>query len=348
MKQSITLLLLFISFSLSAQQADITQQKQQEAMESFFFELDKSSFNKGEFHSNLGKDYVLPWKIEIDCKELQNSLDSLIHNSSIEITHNEEGGSNLSLVPVKGSFPTEISGSSLIVNLKECHLLNGNKDSIEVNEEGNINYRTRLHDREANLDFSIQTEDIEGVNGEVTFEGKTFSHYEYQAITKLDIDKLIELDGIEFKVVDVYENKILVANHDGNEDELFSKLKLVNTDSNGYRIEQIAYFSFEAMKEKDPSITGISRGESKQTINPVSYLILKNNPSISFEEYSKLINDDEKILKMLAAANIKLDEEGYFEDDYILFCTSGNIENAYFYLPVYTTKEFCLKLNMNN
>jgi hypothetical protein len=345
MKQIIFILLILLSFNLSAQQLDSIEQKQLEAMESFFFELNKSSFNEGELHSKLNKDYILPWKTEVDCKELQNSLDSLILNSSIEITPDEEGKSNLSLVPVNGSFPTEISGSALIVNVKDCRLVNSNKDSIEVNQEGSINYRTGLSDKKANLDFSILTEDIEGVQGEVTFEGKTFSHYEYKAITKADINKLIELDGIEFKIVDIYKNKILVANPVEADGQVFDKVKMVNVDSSAYRIAQIAYFTFEAMKEKDPSITGTSCGESKQTINPVDYLIFKNNPSISLEDYNKLINEDEKILKMLETANIKLDDEGYIEDDYVLFCTPGEIENAYFYLPVYKTKEFSLKIN---
>jgi hypothetical protein len=345
MKQSLITFLILISFNLSAQQADSIQLKEQQAMESFFFEMDKSHFDQGKLHSELNKDYVLPWKREIDTNELQDKLDHIILNSYIEVTHNENGKSNLSIVPVDTLVPTEISGSSLIVNVKDCRLVNSNKDSIEVNEEGNINYRNGPHDREANLDFSILTEDIEGVQGEVTFEGKIFSHYEYKAITQADINTLIVLNGIEFKIADIYQNKILVAYIPREKDEILNNLKLVNTNSNGYRIEQIAYFTFEDMKAKDPSLTGVTCDESKQTINPDSYLILKNNPSISFEDYLKLINDDEKILTMLATANINLDEEGYFEDNYILFCTPGNIENAYFYLPVYNTKEFSLKLN---
>ena len=352
--KAITILLSILSVKTYGQEIDSKKLKEIEMYVKTVYEMNSQVFKKGKLYSKIDKEYKLPWaKKTYNNKKLKGSLDSLAKNASIEIKNDDFSGNNLMISLYFPQFINDEAFKTFDLKLKESNLINSKNERLKINKSGSENYvynssssfknNTSISKNQKTLEttFSILTENIKGVKGSIVFEAVFASGYYFKKIVKEDIGKSLKLNNLEFKVIDLFENKIVLDFKDKSPN-LIQILKFANLDKNNHKIEQIPYFEFTKMKEDDKSITTEYRGEAKLNINAFDYDLFMQNPGMSFSEYQNNVHS--KFVKILNSDNQNENAKKEFGESYIVIQTADVIENLYIYLLKDIQKEFVLKI----
>ena len=354
MKKIITIIFLTFSSVLIGQEIDSTKIKQIEMYGKIMYEMNSIAFKEHKYYSKLDKDYKLPWMVEkYKLNQLENALDTLIKNSKIEIKQGTFSGLSLEF---NSSFPNYIDeGLSDIFKLtiKTNKIINQNKELIKINSNGSSGFGSnsisRLKNgkyynnkwRTINSRFNIRSEEKkEGLKGTIIFNSGFVIDYDFIKIDKSSIGKSLFIGDIEFTVIDIIENKIIL---DFKQDIKDIKFEFVNLDKKGNKISQIPYFDFEKLKKegKIPSETTF-QGTGSQTIYKSEFDLFKLNSNLSYVEYKVFAYP--KFEEIVNSEDKKETAKKVWGKKYLLFNSADKIQNFYLYKPKYIEKEFEMEI----
>lgn len=357
MTKAIFSILIVFSTTLFGQEIDSTKTKQIEIFEKIMYVMNSEIFKKQKYYSKLDKDYKFPWTDKIYSPEqLKNALDTLAKNSKIEI---KEGAFSNLILEYNSYFPTyinqEISGIfKLTIDTNQIKGLNDKKTEIE--KDGSTGFGSKFSSgfkegksysydwKTINKSFNIRSKvNKEELKGKISFRSSFILDYDYVKINESNIGESFHIGELEFKVIDLFDNKVVLDFKQNTKDLKFS---FVNIDDKGNKISQIPYFNFQELKEKDSKISSDASPlpEGSQTMYKANYDIFKSKPDLSFDEYKK--NVHEKFVNISNSKNQKEMAEKVWGKKYIIFTATDKVQNFFLYLPKnHLEKEFELKLD---
>ncbi len=356
MKKTLTLLFLTFSSVLFGQEIDSTKIELIESYEKIVYQMNSDTFKKQKYYSKLDKAYRFPWlRKEYTTNQLNNSLDTLIQNATLKI---EEGDFSKFSLKFYSYFPTYIDNidSELFKLTIISHEIKGLNDAtIKIGSgitgigtnfsSGYENGKSYSNSRRTiNTSFGIHLEEDmqkEDLKGKVLFNSRFLKGYDYIKIEKSDIRKSLLIGEIEFTVIDIIENTIILDFKQSLEDvTLFNS---ANMDDNGNRIVSIGYFDFQKLQDEGKIPSDIfQQGEHLQTMNKSLINLFKLNPNLSFADFKELTH--KKIVEIVDSENQKETAKKVFGKEYVLFHFADKIQNFYLFLPKYIEKEFKMEL----
>lgn len=338
MKNTITGLLLFISILSFGQQKDSTKLKELELLEKLSYGFTSEIFKKPENKSKLDKDYKLPWTQKFYTEEqFKIALDTLIKNATVKI---KEGSFSNHVLEFNSYFPEFIDEGLMEIfdlSIKTNKIKNGNT-ILEIDKYGSTGYGSYsssgfddgnlyAHNwRTISTSFNIKSEMKTGeYEGTISFESGFVKDYDYVKINKSDVGKEIKIGDYTFTVIDVLNNSI-VLDFKNSIEEL--KFYFVNLNKEGHRI------------------TSTGKVFSSQTLFKDIYLMFKENPNLSFEDFKKIVHP--KYLEMIENVEKMTEtQENIFGKKYHVFSSSDKLINSYLYLPKYNSEVFEIEYSKN-
>jgi len=358
MRTQILFLLVFISHSLFSQKMDESLLEEIEMFESILYTSKSSSFRQTILINQVNEGFVFPWndKAKYSDKQLTNSLDSLNKNSILKLEQDEFLGNRLIY---NSYFPRYIESELLDIFkivITEVEIFNSSGEKVNVGRRNSIFYGNKFSSgskdgnafsynwKTVNVSISIEKQETIGdLYGSTVFEAKFVSGYDYKKIDKSDIGSIIKLGNYNYKIVDIIHNNILLST-DGDFKEAYDIIKAVSINNMGDKIEAISISEFKKMKDNDDNITEDNRvTKRKSTITNFDYLVFKEIPYISYDEYKSLIHD--KMIKIVTSGNSDKIRDEEFGEKYILIETVSEINSLYLYVPKFGIKsEFEVKL----
>ncbi|MDC1285322.1 hypothetical protein N8Z33_01400 [Flavobacteriaceae bacterium] len=328
---------------------DLSINNEIEKFAEFMYEDNSWKLKKSVLLSQKNENFTFPWNQSfIDKDTLQKYLDTLKENISIRIENDSFHGTGLRIQ----SYLLEDQNKDLFdlfaFDLIKSKITNQKNEIVEIDKhlpninlafEQECNFKnkkiTNSRCKILDINFNIPTLESSALKGELVFNARFISGYTYKKITPDEYNTPIVLNNIAFTVVDIVENKIVIA-HKNTDDELLDSVSFVNVDNKGNSIESIPYPWDVNLEER------IWRGNNRSAIFEYNYAVFKNNPELSFKDYKKMITK-----KLQRVANSDNKDEVFkkeFGEDYVIFDTVNLIENLYFYVPNYVQIEFEMQL----
>jgi len=348
--------LYFFNTSFSkGQKSDSSKIKALEMTQGFLYYSGSDVFKKNRLFFKTDDDkYILPWEAlkNNDPKILAAALDTVSQYAKLKTTINGFGTTQLEL---QSHFPVNSTNNDKLINVKitQSKLKDSLNQEVKLNEsvstsygvksyssyskENNINYKWQTLNLFIGIDSKIKSTNI---SGSVTFKAEAITGYNYVKITKNDIGKEFVLKNQKFKVIDIWENKVVLS--PVNTMSIDIEFKYVNMNDNSQQIKSLSFFEFNKLKDKDSTITYF-RGESMTKVYKKVYDQFKKDSTITYENFSK--NLYQPCLDMINNKDKKLKESYFLGPKYTIIVTAGPIENLYLYLAEYgVMKEFEVKL----
>lgn len=229
------------------------------------------------------------------------------------------------------------------ITIKSNQIKNLNDKVAEIEKDGSTSFGSKFSSgykneksysydwKTINKTFNIRSnENIEELRGEVFFNGSFILDYNYVKINKSNVGESFNIDNLEFKVIDFFDNKVILHFKNNKENLNFS---FANIDNKGNRISQIPLLNFEELKEKNRKIPSDASPlpEGSQTIYKTNYDLFKSKPNLSFDEYKKNIHH--KLVEILNSENQKETAEKVWGTKYIVFTATDKMQNFFLYLP---------------
>lgn len=298
-KQTIFLILLFlITLTLKAQNLNKISADSLELYKTAY-KLIKSEFDKPVYnyiYENYEPQKVFT-KINLSNIEMAEVFDSLQANSSISINKTKYGNVVLNLL---ARFPISFNYNDLgkigRISILECKLYNGFNKKFEIKTFENANFKKLKPEYENGklvtnnyIYGMLQTylEDTTEIdpfcNGTAKYKISFISNNFAINANKSDILKSYSIDNDTIKLIDVFENKVVI-------EYLHIKLcdfhgYLQNTDSMGRRAktktESIENYSKTTLDKVPINYAN----EGNFTMPKEIYELFKNNPEVTFEEF---------------------------------------------------------------
>ncbi|WP_194767727.1 hypothetical protein [Tamlana sp. I1] len=297
-------IIIFSLFSLTVlgQEIDSTKVDEIEIYEKIMYGMNSGLFKNQKYYSELDENYKLPWvEKKYTNKQLESALDTLAINSKIKII--DDPFSDL-VIEFDSYFPSYIKGG--LSNIFKLLILNNqikdqNLKNIQIKKDGSVTFGSKFSSgfkdgksysndwKTITKSFKISSkENKENLKGKIKFKSSFILDYHYVKINKLNKGQSLKIGSLDFKVIDFYENKVILDFKQNTEEINFS---FVNIDDYGNRISQIPYFNFEKLKNDDKSIPSdaTSIPEGGMAVSKVNYDIFKADPNLSFYDYKKIV-----------------------------------------------------------
>ncbi len=341
---STSYLLLFLTIYSYGQKKDTNVLTEAELLEEVEFieklsyDLTSEIFEKKSDDSTIDKEYKLPWNNLLYTEaQLKTALDTLAKNAVIKI---KEGFFSNHVLEFKSSFPEFIDEG--LIDIFELSVtastIQDGKATLQISKDGSSGFGSLSTSgtkdgksyshlwRTINKSFDIKTEiKTNNQKGTVVFESGFINGYDYLNITSSDIGKEIKIGEYTFTIIDILENAIVIYFNTNIEGIDFS---VINIDKEGYRITwpDISY--------------------SSQTLSKDIYLMFKEKPNLSFEDYKKAVHH--KFLKIAKSDQKVKETENVFGKKYHIFSFPGKLTNLFLYMPKYISKSFEIKYPDND
>lgn len=359
MKKIFTLLFLTFSSVLFGQEIDSTNSEQIEAYQEFVYDMNSNTFKKQKYYSKLDHYYKSLWlRKTYTTNQVNNSLDTLVKNATLEI---KEGDFTKYELKFSSYFPPyidigDINSKAFKLTITSHEVKDLNDNIVKIGSRGYTSFGTMFKSgyengksysnsrKTAYASFRIQSEvEIQkgGLKGEILFNSRFLKGYDYIKIEKSDIGKSLLIGEIEFSVIDIVENTIILDFKQSLED--VTLFDFVNMDENRKRIAPIEYFDFQELQDegKIPA-DNFYQGENLQTMNKSLINLFKLNPNLSFADFKKLTH--KKIVEIVNSENQKETAKKVFGKEYVLFHFADKIQSFYLYMPKYIEKEFQMEI----
>jgi len=140
------------------------------------------------------------------------------------------------------------------------------------------------------------TVDVDSLSyGTVEYEITFVSDYEKILLTKSDVSKSFKLNNDSVKLIDIFDNKVVLE--EINNQTCCTNIQLLNTDTNGRKAttksEPLVYDSI-IKAYKEPVIYA---KEGSLTLPKEVYQLIRNNPEVTLEEYILMEKTIEKTIE---------------------------------------------------
>ncbi|MCX2745479.1 hypothetical protein OO013_16485 [Mangrovivirga sp. M17] len=347
-------LFILLSININGQEIDSAKIKAVEFFKGILYQTNSNLFKKEKLYSKLEEDFSFPWdKLNLPDEKLNTALDSMIENATLSFSENDFMGNGLEF---NSYFPQFIESGMLdLYDMKiiDSELRDKNNNQIKIDEKGSVNFGSKFkagyRDGSSysynwvtvSATFRFEEKELDSARGKVTFKALVTSGYQYKKITRSDVGKTLSIDSLSFKVIDMFDNKV-VLNFKNKDKTIFNNLEFINIDDKGNRIKQIPYFEFIKLKKEDKSIKSGPTGEGKITTYAFNYNLFKDNPDMTPDEFDAKVND--KILRIFAAENQEKQGKEEFGEKYLVIYAADNIQNFYLYFPEQIEREFSMEV----
>ncbi|NKI26399.1 hypothetical protein HCG49_07475 [Arenibacter sp. 6A1] len=219
----------------------------------------------------------------------------------------------------------------LTLTLKESGLKYINGKPIVLNtisktalSPGELKLKVRTKE---NIDAS------QDILGNITFDLEYLTNYVRVRLSKSDIGQIFNLGSCDFKLIDIFKNKIVLEKLCEEEDDQLD-IKVINFTSNGQAIKSYSYLELVKLKHENENINlDSSHIRSMIILYKTIYDIFVAKPEITSEAFDALMTTD--LLEGLKDSTkyIILKNVADFESDFIL------------YSPKYGNKEFKMEFD---
>lgn len=286
---------------LFAQQEEISQE---DLIYAILYETSKAPFGTPTYAYKL-KDFdkaKLFAKSQNSSGVLQNALDYLAANAKIV----QETRSSGMTLRVESHFPNGFDEDRILtvseIDLKSANVKDATGKTIEVpnfsggnmfgnefkdvagNPAESYNYRT--FNMSNSTKYGQKTEGA--LSGEMTYVAMFLTDYAIVRLTAKDVGKQFELNGNQFKVIAVYDNKMVLDCLSGKAADFVSKLYAYNLKGGGKQI--CTGLDFEEYDEKGISMMDENLARrGKMSVAKDMFEIFRKNPEITFEEFKKIM-----------------------------------------------------------
>ncbi|MEO0527186.1 MAG: hypothetical protein AAFZ89_08170 [Bacteroidota bacterium] len=348
------ILFLVCSFHMGGQEIDSVKMEQIDVIARQLYDSNSFLLKESALQSKRSKDFSFPWSQNFYSRTtLEAYLKKLEKNAEISIENDGFQGNQLTL----SSYLPEDQNNSIFTSydleIIKSEITNEKNDTIQIGgfKSRSFGYEQQCSSEDKKkvaelcktieVNFAIPKLEATALRGTLIWNGKFVSGYSYERITKNNRNIPIILNDLEFTVIDIIDNKIVIS-HKNKEDLLLNDLSFINIDKNGNKIEAIPYSDYLNSKKRD-SLNELPRvANSRHTVQSYNYSVFKNNPDLSFNDYKKMIH--KKILRILGSDNPKEMFKKEFGEHYVVISTVDIIENLYFYTPNYVQKECTTQL----
>ncbi|MCM5662849.1 hypothetical protein [Galbibacter mesophilus] len=331
MKTFSTYLMLLISALCLSQASDSTQLKEIEFVEMITYGSTVEIFKGIDADIKIDETYVLPWQKELSYKEsIGAALDTLIKNSTIKIEKNSFSDYVLRMESYFPEFINEGLMDAFELSVVSSDIKN-NGQQLNIQDGGMVNFGFHSYSgykngssyshswRTIDASYPIKSEVVsEDFQGTAQFQGGFVEGYQYAPIKKSDIGKKVQLGNTAVTVVDILKN-VVILDLGANED---LEVKLVNLNKEGNKM----YYS---------------DGFVSQTVYEDTYFLFKEKPNLTLEEYQKIVRP--KFLKLKESKN----RNGVFGKEFTALTYGGELQEAYVYMPIYSSKTFTVTYDDN-
>lgn len=235
-------------------------------------------------------------RIELAKSEMESVFDSLQSSSELHIKKTKYGVNLYLRAKFPSNFNYNINGLWRIarITVKEYNLHNHSGQKLEIYKSGSTSFPTNPEKRNGmsynRLCASFQTRFKDSIavdsltQGTVEFEICFVTDYNKIQLTKDDISKAFTLNNKTFKLIDVFENKVVLEQI--NDQSCCTDIQLLNMDSTN-RIPKTKYDPLvynEKTKSYNEPIRYATVGSL--TLPKEIYQLFKENPEVTIEEYT--------------------------------------------------------------
>ncbi|WP_394773703.1 hypothetical protein [Flavobacterium sp.] len=328
----IVLILMSFSLSIFSQQKELGE-KEKELIYQITYNASKEIYKAPDFpFKKVNKEIDEIQKKIIQSKEVINSsVDTLISRGVLKLEKSEYGYNLLFDSRFPSYYKQDDEVSIVNFHLVTSKLFNLKKELIEIKNIGatsfgsefsykysngkntNYNYTTLHKQDQINnvVDFKNNNE-LSEIKGSVVYNIQIITDYAQVKLSQKDIGKTFKLNNIEYNLVDVINNVILIEAVDLSSNKKH-KIQLVNYDETGNVLVTYSNREMEQLKKKNKKINGERAGMSdvRGNISKLVFDVFKANPAMTFEEYKKtftienIINEKRKYIFIQTVAPIK-------------------------------------------
>lgn len=341
MKQITLFFLLATSTHLFGQQMGSSLEDQIDFFAKEWYEKYMNLFEEKDFLSDRQKDYEFPWSMRNHSKkEVEDYARLLMGNASVTI----EKKLSKEVLVLSFSYPDDERSNMLIKHLEFPELIVNENEAIRSND---LNWSTAQQcEQEGTKTCAIVEASFHDVSelineDRIAFNLKILHKYSYQKIGRDDINSSLTINEFNLNIIDIIDNKIIVAHEKDWKNQDMHNLGYINIDHEGHLIKQLNYQEFLELQRKYGAnkVMGVN---ASTRIEAYNYKIFKENTNLSYSGFRKLI--DKKLRKVLNATDKDMAFENEFGPLYTVFSSPSKIEDFYFYQPTYIHKKFELRL----
>lgn len=334
----IPIILIFALFAnyLISQRIDSIEIKHLDLVERMTYGSTAEIFKKKENIDTYNQDYIKPWEKDLgDKNKYHYAFDTIKANATVTL----EKGSYSNQLAFHSFFPVDF-GNGLVQNFKislDTTKLFSNDSLLEIRNNpmsfygsisnSGIKDGTPFNKQWRTITTTFQMDsafDSLNINGSAEFECGFISEYDYIKITHEDIGEKMSIAGLSFTVIDIIGPSIILK---------------FDTEIKGITIETLN------LTDEGYKITGNELTFSSFSVYEKMYEVLKNKNELSLEEYKAIFHP--KFLTMLEEEKLmNWNSENYklhFGEEYKVFSSSGEIVNAYLFIPKYYNTTFEVK-----
>lgn len=260
-------------------------------------------------------------KNKLSDKLILQAIDSIKKNGKLTTFKN----GSYKLIRLLCKYPDFVESENLnhyvLYSIHQNKLIDSLKNPVEIVNDGVINYSSSFSSTfnngirtDSNHIFMTFLSQIENTNSKVTgsvvYKIQFLTDYAKITLSKEDIGKTFELSILKLKLVDVFDNKIILERLDN--DEYMPNLDLINLDKEGNELKPYTQAELSKMINKNPVDDNELTDFSIQTVDSAFYNLFKNSPSITLEEFTKIYrttNQESKRYNLIILESItKIDD----------------------------------------
>ncbi|MCP2026983.1 hypothetical protein L1276_002127 [Flavobacterium sp. HSC-32F16] len=281
---------------------------------------------------------------------INSSVDTLISRGVLKLEKSEYGYNLL----YNSRFPSYYKGNDEtdIVRFQpvKSNLFNLKKELIEIKNIGSSSFGSEssfkyLNGETTNVSFTTlhkqdqinnavdfkNNNELSEIKGSVTYNIKFITDYSQVKLSSKNIGTTFKLNNIEYNLVDIINNVILIEAVDPKNRD--NEIRLINYDESGNVLVNYSDSEVEQLKKKNKKINGERAGFSdiKGNISKFIFDAFKANPAITLEEYRKtftiedILNEKKKYIFINTIAPIK--------NDFVLYEPVYGIDRTFEMIP---------------
>ncbi|MCV9933994.1 hypothetical protein OIU80_17060 [Flavobacterium sp. LS1R47] len=349
------IVLILMGFSLSVfSQNKEPSKEEKEMIYKITYEISKATFKVPDFpFKKVNRRIDEIQKKIIQSEEVINSsVDTLISRGVLKLEKSEYGYDLL----FNSRFPSYYKENEEVY-IVDFHpvtskLFNLKKELIEIKNVGgtsfgsefmgkykngkvtNLNYTTlRKQDQVNNAVNFKNNNELSEIQGSVIYNIKFITDYSQVKLSQKDIGSKFRLNDIEYKLIDIINNVVLIEVVDSKNLDRNNKIHLINYDEIGNVLVNYSDKEVAELKKKNKKINDKRAGYSDLSgnVNKRVFDAFKANPAMTFEEYQKtftiddIVNQEGKYIFIETIAPIK--------NDFVLYEPIYGIERTFEMIP---------------
>jgi hypothetical protein len=282
---------------------------------------------------------------------INSSIDTLISRGVLKLEKSEYGYNLLFSSRFPSYFKENDEVSIVDFYPVTSKLFNLKKELIEIQNVGASSFGSESfykfkNGKETNLNFTTlrkqdqinnavnfkNNNELSEIKGSVIYNIKFITDYSQVKLSQKDIGSTFKLNNIEYNLVDVINNVILIEAVDLNSDRK-NEIHLVNYDETGNVLVNYSDKEVAELKKKNKKINDERAGFSdiRGNVSKRVFDTFKANPTLTFEEYKTtftiddVINEKRKYIFIQTIASIK--------NDFVLYEPIYGIDRTFEMIP---------------